>query len=270
MSTGEPDLPSDTAATAWAKDGHLPTERFSDRARDYTVSRPSYPPEIFRDLVAGLKPAPPHSHLRAVDVGAGTGISARLLADQGVVVTAAEPNAAMRLEAAPHPMVTMTADRAESLSLPDRACDIWLAAQAYHWFDGATALAEAGRVVRPGGRIAVLWNVRDDSDSFTAAYSSVIISHVGVDPSLTRLGTISREFVEAGLGSLRMARARHHARHDLSGLLTRIRSASYIPREGPQHDQIIADLTALYHRHADAGGHVSLAYEARLFFAERP
>ncbi len=70
-----------------------PTGRFSNRADDYARHRPTYPAAAIDALLAGLGPA---SGLVAVDVGAGTGISARLLAERGVSVIAVEPNRAMR------------------------------------------------------------------------------------------------------------------------------------------------------------------------------
>ena len=78
-----------------------PTSRFSDRADDYVKYRPGYPPAAIDAILNGL--GPPAS-LVAADVGAGTGISARALADRGVRVLAVEPNAVMANAAVPHPL----------------------------------------------------------------------------------------------------------------------------------------------------------------------
>src|SRR5205085_9077451 len=67
--------------------------RFSDRAADYVKFRPTYPAAAADAILAGLEPA---GKLVAADVGAGTGISARLLAERGVRVVAVEPGSAMR------------------------------------------------------------------------------------------------------------------------------------------------------------------------------
>src|SRR5438093_12045072 len=69
-----------------------PVGRFSDRAQDYVKYRPGYPAAAFDAIVAGLGAS---ADLIAADVGAGTGISARLLADRGVRVIAIEPNREM-------------------------------------------------------------------------------------------------------------------------------------------------------------------------------
>src|SRR5262245_30605191 len=89
-----------------------PTERFEDRAADYSRFRPSYPAAAIDAAFAGLG-APPT--LVAADVGAGTGISSRLLASRGARVIAIEPNAKMRAAAGPHPFVEWRDGRAEAL-----------------------------------------------------------------------------------------------------------------------------------------------------------
>src|SRR5688500_14656893 len=113
-------------------DALRPTERFSGRAESYVRFRPSYPAAAIDAVLAGLgDPA----RLVAADVGAGTGISARLLADRGGRVDAVEPNTAMRAAAAPHAGVRWHGGRAQATGLPDASVDLVLCAQAYHWFD---------------------------------------------------------------------------------------------------------------------------------------
>ena len=81
-------------------------ERFTDRAADYVRYRPTYPAEAVDTILDGLGPP---EHLVAADIGAGTGISARLLGDRGVRVIAVEPGEGMRRAAASHPNVTWVA-----------------------------------------------------------------------------------------------------------------------------------------------------------------
>ena len=91
--------------------------RFSDRAADYVRYRPSYPPAAIELILEGLgSPA----DLTVADIGAGTGISARLVADRGVRVIAVEPGDGMRSAAAPHDNVTWVAGLAEATGLERR------------------------------------------------------------------------------------------------------------------------------------------------------
>jgi SAM-dependent methyltransferase len=83
-------------------------------------------------------------------VGAGTGISARLLGDRGVRVTAIEPGertcAALRR---PHPNVVWTAALAEATGLRSASVDLVLSAQSFHWFRLDEALPELARILKP-------------------------------------------------------------------------------------------------------------------------
>src|SRR2546422_6524846 len=98
-----------------------PTGRFTDRAEDYARCRPTYPPAAIDCVLRGLgDPA----GIVAADVGAGTGISARLLADRGIRVFAVEPNAAMREAAVPHQSVAWREGTAESTGLAPESVDL--------------------------------------------------------------------------------------------------------------------------------------------------
>ena len=100
-----------------------------------------------------------------VDLGAGTGKLTRSLVALGHRVTAVEPLPEMldQLRAA-----RSRGDRleggAEAIPLPAESADVVTVAQAFHWFDHGPALVEIARVLRPGGRLALVWNVRDESE----------------------------------------------------------------------------------------------------------
>lgn len=91
---------------------------------------------------------------RVVDVGAGTGRLSERLLERGARVVALEPLDAMRARIRGS---DARAGVAESLPLDDGGVDAWFAAQAFHWFDQPAAVAEAARVLRPGGGLCVAW-----------------------------------------------------------------------------------------------------------------
>ncbi len=111
--------------------------------------------------------------LVAADVGAGTGISSRLLGDRGLQVYAIEPNLAMRQAATSHPQVTFQAGNTENTGLPDTSVDLVTCFQAFHWFDPIRCLPEFHRILKPSGRLAAVWNIRDRADKFTNEYSEI-------------------------------------------------------------------------------------------------
>ena len=160
-----------------------PLSRFSQQARDYSKYRPSYPDAAITTILEGLdKP----SSIVAADIGAGTGISSRLLAQRGVRVLAIEPNTAMREEAQPHPLIQFTDGIAEATHLETASVDLVTCFQAFHWFNPKPALQEFHRILKPGGRLAVVWNNRNRQDEFTAGYSDLGVNEIYSGSSETR------------------------------------------------------------------------------------
>lgn len=245
-----------------------PTSRFSDRADDYARYRPTYPLEAIDAVVALL----PRGEAVVADVGAGTGISSRQVAEQGggrVRVVAVEPNAAMRAAAAADPRVTFVDGTAEHTGLTTASVDAVLCAQAFHWFRHDEALAEFHRVLKPGGTVCLLWNDRDEGDPLTAGYGRAILEASGQHPAAKRVDyheplKASRLF--HGFAERHFA---HTQKLTLEGFIGRATSASYCPREGEAWDRLRAELTAMHARHADGQGVVAMRYVASLYWARR-
>ena len=243
-----------------------PLGRFTNRADDYARFRPDYPRPAFAAMVAGLgEPAA----LLAADVGAGTGISARQLAAAGPRVIAIEPNAAMRAAAAPHARVSWQEGSAETTGLPDGAVDLVLCAQAFHWFRQAEAIAEFQRVLRPGGRLALMWNHRDHADPLTRGYIEAIHAVGGEHPAETR--AFDSAVIDRGgrFTPARLLSFPHAQSLTLEGLIGRATSASYVPREGAALEELRARLTALFERFRGADGAVAMRYDTNVHLAER-
>jgi SAM-dependent methyltransferase len=132
---------------------------FASAAEVYEQSRPGYPGEAVEWLATELGLGPGRT---VVDLAAGTGKLTRLLTPTGATVIAVEPVDEMRT-ALHHTTPDAGARRgtAERTGLPNASADAVTVAQAFHWFDGRAALAEIHRILRPTGRLALVWNVRD-------------------------------------------------------------------------------------------------------------
>ncbi len=244
-----------------------PTGRFSDRAADYVKYRPSYPPETIGAVLEGLgRPA----GLIAADVGAGTGISARLLAERGVRVIAVEPNAAMREAGAAdrNRSIEWRDGTAEATGLGSGSVDLVTAFQAFHWFRPSEALREFARVLRPGGRLGLVWNQRSRTDPFTSAYRDAVIE-VGGESAAERM-EFDPEVVAASrlFPPVRRREFSNTQELDLPGLIGRARSASYVPKDGPGWDQLARALRGLHQRFADSGGRVTMIYITQVYLSE--
>lgn len=133
---------------------------FGSEAGNYEIGRPDYP----FDAVAWMLEPMPHGSRRIADVGAGTGKLTRVLMKApDAEIVAIDPDADMlaALRAAV-PGVPTFLGTAESLPLPDAGVDAVVLGQAWHWVDPASASAEIGRVVRSGGVLGLIWNLRDE------------------------------------------------------------------------------------------------------------
>lgn len=240
--------------------------RFSDRAADYVRYRPTYPAEAVHAILDGLGPA---ERLVAADVGAGTGISARLLGERGVRVIAVEPGKAMRRAAAPHPNVAWVAGRAEATGLCSASVDLVVCAQSFHWFPTTDALREFARILKTEGRLVIVWNRRRSSDPLTAGYRQAIVD-AGAEITGESRGFDLDVISESGLFSCPERQSFPNAqRLDLAGLIGRARSASYVPRTGAAGERLIHLLRALHARYHDANGLVTMVYDTEVFCSTR-
>ncbi|MGC8713599.1 MAG: class I SAM-dependent methyltransferase [Leptodesmis sp.] len=125
---------------------------FSDRGEDYEKYRPIYPASAIDTILSDLGYL---SQIVAADVGAGTGIGARLLADRGIQVLAIEPNEDMRTAATSHENVEFLVGTAEQIPLDSASVDLVTSFQAFHWFDFDKSLKEFRRILKPSGRLAL-------------------------------------------------------------------------------------------------------------------
>jgi SAM-dependent methyltransferase len=226
------------------------TERFSDRADAYVAGRPSYPDATVDTLFAGL--GDPHD-LAVVDLGAGTGISSRLLAARGARVFAVEPNAPMRAAAEPHPGVTWVDGTAEHTGLDEASADLVTAFQAFHWFDHDAALREMVRVLRPGGRAALVYNERDERDPFTAGYGELVRRYQTDETERRRADGRTAFAAYPAWHAAHTVEISNGQRLDRAGLHARARSTSYLPQEGPAFAALSSALDALFGEYAVDG-----------------
>jgi SAM-dependent methyltransferase len=244
------------------------TERFSDRVADYVHYRPDYPPALtawLRDA-CGLAP-----ESRVADIGAGTGISARMLLATGCNVIAVEPNAAMRSAAVAalgdNPRFAARDGRADATGLADGSVDLVTVAQAFHWFDPEAARREFARILRPGGLAAIWWNSRRlDGTAFLVGYEA-LLQRYGTDYARVaeRYADDASMHAWFGAGLRASARFDHHQYLDFDALRGRLLSSSYAPQPGhPQHAPMLLALRALFDATA-VEGHVDFAYDTRVF-----
>lgn len=231
---------------------------FAAVADAYERARPGYPAEAVRWL-AGEQP------LDVVDLGAGTGKLTRSLVALGHRVVAVEPLAAMRawIERTA-PAAQALAGSAEAIPLPGASADVVASAQAFHWFDHAVALPEIARVLRPGGRLALAWNTRDDRVPWAAALSEAI----GRETVESR--DAEQPLAASGLfGPVERSTFPFSQQLDRETLLQLVLSRSYCASRTPEErEPVLRRVGELFDEHA-RGGAVELPYVTQCFRATK-
>ncbi|QAU23183.1 class I SAM-dependent methyltransferase [Dyella sp. M7H15-1] len=247
------------------------TERFSDRVADYVRYRPTYPTAMLDWLrdAQGVTP-----DWRVADVGAGTGISSKMFLDVGHSVTAVEPNAAMREAAVTwlgsHPRFHAVDGRADATSLDDGSVDLVSVAQAFHWFDPASAHKEFHRILRKGGLAAIYWNSRRlVGTPFLVGYEALLQTY-GTDYTSVAERYADEPHMRQWFGAGWRGRGEfeHCQLLDFDALHGRLMSSSYAPKEDhPNHARMIEALRKLFDS-CQSEGKISFDYDTRVYVGE--
>jgi SAM-dependent methyltransferase len=225
---------------------------FERGAADYERARPSYPQAVLDALP---------SSGRIVDLAAGTGKLTRLL--RGDVV-AVEPVAAMRAVAAE--FAPTVAGTAEHLPLRDESVDAVTVAQAFHWFDADAAFAELARVLRPGGRVGLVWNARDRSVDWVDQVWAIMDRVEKRAPwrdhdrwSDSALGD------RPGFGPIHTATFDNEEPYTPTGVVDRFRGVSHVAAlPADQRDAVLAEIRDVLATHPDTRGRDELRIPYRV------
>ncbi len=144
--------------------GPQPATSFGAAVSAYERGRPGYAAEHVAWLLDGVEG-------RVLDLAAGSGKLTRAVTGLGFEAVAVDPDEKMLSRV--HDVPTL-AGTAEAIPLPDASVAAVTVGQAWHWFDPAAAGAEIARVLTPGGRLGLVWNIRDARQPFVAALAEVM------------------------------------------------------------------------------------------------
>ncbi|MCL2406404.1 MAG: class I SAM-dependent methyltransferase [Defluviitaleaceae bacterium] len=196
------------------------------------------------------------------DVGSGTGIFTRQLLNIGSKVLAVEPNGDMRTvaekELSSYKNFISINGTAEATALAAVSVDFITVAQAYHWFDQIKFKAECGRIIKPGGKVVLVWNIRDYSDISVIECDRINKKYC---PNFKGFGGgIGRESDFNGffIGAYEHKIFKNDLVFDLDGFIGRSLSASYALKENDEnYGTYISELTGYFNKYA-VGGYLAV------------
>lgn len=235
---------------------------FEKQATTYARGRPDYPTALQGWLRETLALGPGQT---VADVGAGTGKFTPQLVATGAEVLAIEPVDAMRAQmASAQPGVRALAGTADALPLADGSLDAIVCAQAFHWFATREALDEFARVLKPGGRLGLVWNVRDESVDWVAALTRIVTPHEGNAPRFHQ-GAWRHAFPHAGFGPLQESVFDHaHEGPPQQVIVDRFMSVSFIAAlPTDEHARVRQQIEALIATHPALRGQAVVRFPYR-------
>ena len=249
---------------------HAAADGYKQGADTYVRGRPDYPAGVTAWLSETLGLGPGQTVL---EVGAGTGKFTTRLLQTGARVIVVEPVQAMLDKlAGNYPEVETHQGTAQAIPLGDASVDVVVCAQAFHWFATSAALTEMYRVLKPGGQLGLIWNLRDASVPWVAQLDALVNQWEGDAPRFYT-GAWRQAFPHPGFGSLREQQFRHSHDGPVEDVIfNRVRSTSFISALAPaERDRLEQQLTAFVASHdaLNHGATVSVPYVTSAFVTRK-
>lgn len=232
------------------------TSKFTGMAAVYAKARPAYAPAFIDWLYsdAGMK-----TDSVIADIGAGTGIFSKALLKKGSTVYSVEPNMDMRAVSenalCGFPNFHSVNGTAENTTLAASSVDFITAAQAFHWFDTMAFKVECRRILKPDGKVVLVWNTRVAKSALVKENAAVCKKYCpdfkGFSGGLEHMEMDIDRFFGNCFETKRFA---NDLLFDKTKFIERSLSASYsLKKTDIAYKSYLADLDELFERYAVAG-----------------
>jgi SAM-dependent methyltransferase len=246
---------------------------FGAGADAYERHRPGWPPAAVERALTEVRAG---ASSTVVDVGAGTGKLTRELVRRVGRAVAVEPSADMRRRLAELvPGAEVVAGAADAIPLPDGTADAAFAAEAFHWFATRDAVAELARVLRPGGGLALLWNLYewDAGAPWVEEVRTVLGEHLA--PAFAAVDRNRPEswrepFAGAPFEAFEHFDVRHSMRTDADGLVAHVSTWSHTRvLDEPARAELLRELEAVLHRAHPTPDEIEIRFRTEVHWTQR-
>ena len=243
------------------------TKNFDGYAGDYTAGRPNYSTQLIDSIFNsyGLS-----EKSVIADIGSGTGKFSRQLLDMGSIVYSVEPNDDMRSvaeeELSGYPYFNSICGDAENTHLESGVIDFITTAQAFHWFDVQKFRNECMRILKENGKVALIWNVRDESDTLNQELHQIYTRYCprfkGFSGGIVKDDPRIKDFFSENYDYLSFDNPLFF---DKDKFIARSLSGSYSLKEGDdEYEKYMDSIFDTFNRHSNDGivkmGNASVAY----------
>lgn len=233
-------------------------DKFNGMGKVYSKYRPSYPLNFVDYLFTDVGMS--QSSIIA-DVGSGTGILTRQLLEKGSKVYGIEPNADMRVIAETNlnnfPGFTSVSGSAENTTIDDNSVDYITVAQAFHWFDSEKFKKECQRILKPEGKVILVWNTRDNENELVIENYEVNRKYC---PNFKGFSdgmygkTNNDDFSDFFNGEYETKVFLNNLIFDMDGFIGRNLSASYaLKSNDAQYNDYVNELKKIYEKYSNNG-----------------
>ena len=242
-------------------------QKFDNKGKLYAKGRPGYPNKLFEHLIENNIIS---NNSTVADIGSGTGLFTVQLSPSVGKIYAVEPNGDMRRVAEERYEEydnTVSVDgTAENTSLGEKSVDFVTVAQAFHWFDRPSFKIECQRILKPNGKILLVWNDRDTSSELIKENYEINCcfcpdfkgSSSGID--------FDREaFTDFFEGDFEVVSFRNDLTYNLDAFVARCLSSSYAPKQDDaSYEPYVRALEELFGRY-ESDGTIPYPYIARCY-----
>lgn len=244
-------------------------ERFNNRVQYYLKYRQGYSTKIIDSLKKEINF---DETFDIADIGSGTGLLSKLFVNNGNIVYGVEPNDEMRKAAedlfSENYNFISIKGTAENTTLANKCVDLITTAQSFHWFNSKLAKDEFKRILRNGGYVVIIFNVRKNNTPFMKAYNK-LQENINSDFKKVRLENVTSKDIAEFFSNKKFKEKQIDTSQELDypSLRGRLLSCSYMPLSGAENKRVLEELKDIFDKY-NKKNKVIIEYQTKIYIGK--